>query len=46
MARKLFKCFVCGKVYETEDKAIACHDAPVQAIIQEDGRPKPKFLGN
>ncbi|MCU0859136.1 MAG: hypothetical protein MUE55_00910 [Thermoplasmata archaeon] len=46
MARKLFKCFVCGKEYDTEEKAIACHDAPVQAVIVQEGRSKPKFLGN
>lgn len=46
MTRKLYKCFMCGKVYEDEQAALSCHDAPIQAIVQRDDLPKPRFLGN
>ena len=46
MAKKLFKCFACGKIYEDEQKAGKCHNAPVQQIVKQEDRPKPRFLGN
>ncbi len=45
MDKKLYKCFQCGKIYETEDAAHKCHSAPVQAIVQKDNVKKPRFLG-
>lgn len=41
-----YKCFVCGKVYDTEAKATKCHDAPIQPLREDEGRRKPRFLGN
>ena len=46
MAKKLFKCFACGNIYEDEQSAIKCHNAPVQQILKQENRPKPRFLGN
>ncbi|UCE80734.1 MAG: hypothetical protein JSV94_06230 [Methanobacteriota archaeon] len=44
--KKLYKCFTCGKLYDSEARAVACHQAPVQLIIKDESRRKPKFLGN
>jgi DNA-directed RNA polymerase subunit RPC12/RpoP len=46
MAKKLYKCFTCGKIYEDEQVAAKCHNAPVQKILKQENRPKPRFLGN
>ena len=46
MAKKLYKCFACGKIYEDEQKAGKCHGAPIQQILKQEDRPKPRFLGN
>lgn len=46
MARTMYKCFTCGKVYEDEASAVACHNAPVQRIVNNEKAPKPRFLGN
>jgi hypothetical protein len=46
MARKLYKCFECGKLYEDEQAAMKCHNAPIQKVLQMEGMDKPKFLGN
>ncbi len=46
MARTMYKCFTCGKVYEDEAGAVACHNAPVQRITENEKAPKPRFLGN
>lgn len=45
MDKKLYKCFQCGKIYEIEDAAAKCHNAPVQAIVKKDNVKKPRFLG-
>jgi DNA-directed RNA polymerase subunit RPC12/RpoP len=44
--RTMYKCFTCGKVYGEEAKAVACHNAPVQRIVENDRVSKPRFLGN
>lgn len=46
MAKKLYKCFACGKMYEDEQSAGKCHNAPIQHIVKQEDRPKPRFLGN
>lgn len=46
MAKKLYKCFACGKIYEDEQRAGKCHSAPVQLIVKQEDMPKPRFLGN
>jgi len=46
MAKKLYKCFACGRIYEDEQKAGKCHNAPVQLILKDETRAKPRFLGN
>jgi len=46
MAKKLYKCFACGKIYEDEQSAGKCHNAPVQLLVKQEGKPKPRFLGN
>jgi len=46
MAKKLYKCFICGKIYDEEQAAAKCHNAPVQQILKQENRPKPRFLGN
>jgi len=46
MAQKLYKCFACGKIYDSEERAARCHDAPVQRMFKDEKRPKPRFLGN
>jgi len=45
MAKKFYKCFKCGRMYEDEQKAMKCHNAPIQQIIKREGGKKPKFLG-
>lgn len=45
MDKKLYKCFECGKNYESEQAAIKCHNAPIQLIVQKEGAKKPGFLG-
>jgi len=45
MDKKLYKCFKCGRIYETEDAAVKCHNAPIQLIVQKDTGKKPRFLG-
>lgn len=45
MDKKLYKCFACGKLYEDEDSAMKCHNAPVQKILKKDTKKKPRFLG-
>lgn len=44
--RKTYKCFTCGKVYDSEEKAIRCHGSPVQPLVRDETRKKPRFLGN
>lgn len=46
MARTMFKCFTCGKVYGDEESAIKCHNAPIQRIVENERASKPRFLGN
>jgi DNA-directed RNA polymerase subunit RPC12/RpoP len=46
MAKKLYKCFACGKIYEDELRAGKCHNAPIQQMVKSEDRPKPRFLGN
>lgn len=46
MAQTMFKCFMCGKVYDDEGSAIKCHNAPVQRIVKNERASKPRFLGN
>lgn len=46
MTQKMYKCFVCGKMYKDEQRAIDCHKAPVQQVLKRDDLEKPKFLGN
>ncbi len=46
MTKELFKCFACGKIYEDEKSALACHDAPIQKVLKTDKGRKPGFLGN
>jgi DNA-directed RNA polymerase subunit RPC12/RpoP len=46
MGNKIYKCFTCGKVYDDETEAMRCHDAPVQKIVKDEARKKPRFLGN
>jgi DNA-directed RNA polymerase subunit RPC12/RpoP len=46
MSKKTFKCFTCGKVYNSEAEAVKCHDAPVQRLVKDEKRKKPRFLGN
>lgn len=45
MDKKLYKCFECGKLYEDEQSAIKCHNAPIQLIVRKEGAKKPRFLG-
>jgi len=45
MDKKLYKCFECGKMYDDEQTAIKCHNAPIQLIVQKEGAKKPGFLG-
>jgi DNA-directed RNA polymerase subunit RPC12/RpoP len=45
MDKKLYKCFECGKLYENEQAAIKCHNAPIQLIVQKEDAKKPRFLG-
>ena len=45
MDKKLYKCFECGKLYENEQTAIKCHNAPIQLIVRKEGAKKPRFLG-
>lgn len=46
MDGKLYKCFACGKIYKDEASAIRCHNAPVQLLLRDESRRKPRFLGN
>jgi len=46
MAKKAYKCFKCGKLYDDEQSAIKCHNAPIQKVVKTEGAPKPRFLGN
>lgn len=46
MARPMYKCFTCGRVYKDEASAVKCHNAPVQCIAANEKAPKPRFLGN
>lgn len=45
LAKKLYKCFECGKIYEDEESAAKCHNGPVQQILKQEGKKKPRFLG-
>jgi len=45
MDKKLYKCFACGKLYETEEQAQKCHNAPIQHVLKKDVKKKPRFLG-
>jgi len=45
MDKKLYKCFKCGKIYDTEDAAAKCHNAPIQLVVEKDTGKKPRFLG-
>lgn len=44
--KKLFKCFECGRLYEDEQAAVKCHNAPIQLVLKKGGLKKPRFLGN
>lgn len=44
--KRLYKCFMCGKLYDTEEAAMKCHDAPIQRILVRDIGRKPKFQGH
>jgi len=44
--KKLYKCFECGKLYEDEQAAVKCHNAPIQLVLSKGGLKKPRFLGN
>jgi len=44
--KRLYKCFMCGKLYDTEEAALKCHDAPIQKILVRDIGRKPKFQGH
>lgn len=46
MTEKIYKCFLCGKMYEDEESAIRCHNMPVQKVQRNEKLPKPRFLGN
>jgi rubredoxin len=46
MAQTRFKCFACGKIYDDEESAIRCHNAPVQPVRKNEKASKPRFLGN
>ena len=46
MPEKMYKCFVCGKVYADETAAVKCHDAPVQQMVKNEKASKPRFLGH
>lgn len=46
MAKKLYKCFECGKLYGDEQAALKCHNGPIQRVLQQEGKSKPRFLGN
>lgn len=46
MSKELFKCFACGKLYDDEKSALACHNAPIQKVLKTDQGSKPRFLGN
>lgn len=46
MAKKLYKCFECGRLYKDEQSAMKCHNAPIQRIVETEGKQKPRFLGN
>lgn len=43
--KRLYKCFECGKLYEDEEAAMKCHGAPIQPVIVQEGKKKPRFLG-
>jgi hypothetical protein len=45
MTKKLYKCFECGKIYEDEEKALKCHGAPIQHVLLQEDKKKPRFLG-
>ncbi|MGQ9587381.1 MAG: hypothetical protein ACUVT7_03240 [Thermoplasmata archaeon] len=44
MDKRLYKCFICGRMYDTEEQAVKCHNAPVQRVVRKEGK-KPRFLG-
>ncbi|UCE90738.1 MAG: hypothetical protein JSV90_04675 [Methanobacteriota archaeon] len=44
--RRRYKCFVCGRLYDSETRATECHGAPVQSVKEDERRRKPRFLGN
>jgi DNA-directed RNA polymerase subunit RPC12/RpoP len=44
--KKQYKCFECGRIYDDEQAALKCHNAPIQLIIRKSGMKKPRFLGN
>ncbi len=43
--KRLYKCFECGKIYEDEESALKCHNAPIQKLLKQEGKKKPRFLG-
>jgi hypothetical protein len=44
--RVRYQCWVCGKLYETEEAAGKCHDGPTQGIYQHVTRdPYRGFFG-
>lgn len=45
MTKKFYKCFECGRIYEDEEKALKCHNAPIQQIVNHKKDKKPRFLG-
>jgi DNA-directed RNA polymerase subunit RPC12/RpoP len=45
MDKRLYKCFECGKLYEDEQAAAKCHNAPVQRVLKKEVEKKPRFLG-
>lgn len=45
MDKRLYKCFECGKLYQDEQRAMKCHNAPIQRVVVKDTGKKPRFLG-
>lgn len=43
--KRLFKCFECGKLYQDEERALKCHGAPIQKIVVQEVKKKPRLLG-
>ncbi|MFP4169415.1 MAG: hypothetical protein ACLFUV_00070 [Methanomassiliicoccales archaeon] len=45
--KKIYQCLVCGKAHDAEEKAMNCHDGPIQTIITGVSRwPKEWWAGH